>query len=130
VKNYPVDRLTEKLIELTKNNMVIWERMTHDVLHENKYRVAFFRELFEGYAMDFKMSYYANFENGFLYLFLLTNKMNEDFFTLAVQSNSKALISPLNKESEFQKDLIRVHETIIKKSENIDGFIASILNFK
>lgn len=130
MKNYPVDRLTEKLIELTKNNMVIWERMTHDVLHENKYRVAFFRELFEGYAMDFKMSYYANFENGFLYLFLLTNKMNEDFFTLAVQSNSKALISPLNKESEFQKDLIRVHETIIKKSENIDGFIASILNFK
>ncbi|NLI92711.1 MAG: hypothetical protein GX434_11045 [Peptococcaceae bacterium] len=130
MKNYPADKITEKLIELTRNNILIWERITHDVLHENKYRVTFFRELFEGYAMDFKMSYYAGFESGFLYLFLITNKMNEDFFTLAVQSNSKAFVTPLNKETEFQKELIRLHEIITKKSENIEEFISSILNFE
>jgi hypothetical protein len=127
---YPVDQLTDKLIELTNNNMIIWERITHDALHENKYRVAFFRELYEGYSMDFKMSYYANFESGYLYLFLITNKLNEDFFTLGVQSNSKAMITPLNKESEFQNQLIGLHETILKKIENIDGFISHILSFE
>lgn len=130
MKRYPVDCLTNKLIDLTRNNILIWERITHDVLHENKYRVSFFRELFDGYAMDFKMSYYANFESGFIYLFLITNKLNEDFFTLGIQSNSRALITQLNKEGDFQTELIKLHETILKKSENIDGFIESILNFE
>jgi hypothetical protein len=130
MKRYPVDRLTNKLIDLTRNNILIWERITHDVLHENKYRVSFFRELFDGYALDFKMSYYANFESGFIYLFLITNKLNEDFFTLGIQSNSKALITQLNKEDDFQTELIKLHETILKKSENIEGFIESILNFE
>lgn len=130
MKHYPVDRLTNKLIDLTRNNILSWERITHDVLHENKYRVSFFRELFDGYAMDFKMSYYANFESGFIYLFLITNKLNEDFFTLGIQSNSKALITQLNKEDDYQTELIKLHETILKKFENIDGFIDSILSFE
>ncbi|KUO61311.1 MAG: hypothetical protein APF84_11805 [Gracilibacter sp. BRH_c7a] len=130
MNNYRVNKLTEKLIELTEDNILIWERITHDILHENKYRVTFFRELYEGYAMDFKMSYYANFENGFLYIFLITNKLSEDFFTLAIQSNSKALLTPLNKESDFQTNLIMLHETIVKKSENVESFLTSILNYQ
>ncbi len=130
MNSYPVDELTQKLIELTKDNTLLWERITHDILHENKYRVTFFRELFEGYAMDFKMSYYANFENGYLYLFLITNKLSEDFFTLAIQSTSKALLTPLNKESELQADLIMLHETILKKTENVESFISIILNYQ
>lgn len=128
MKDYPVHRLSEKLAELTRNNTLIWERITHDALHENKYRMAFFRELYDGYVMDFKMSYFTNFENGYIYLFLITNKINEDFFILGIQSNSKALITPVNGESEFQASLINLHETIMKKSENIDGFISSILD--
>lgn len=123
-----IERLTEKLIELTKGDVLIWERITHDILHDNKYRVAFFRDLYEGYTMDFKMSYYANFDSGYIYLFLITNKLGEDFFNLAVQSNAKALLTPLNKESEMQEELIRLHEAIVKKSENVDGFISDILN--
>ena len=130
MSGYSIDKLAEKLIELTKSDIIVWERITHDILHENKYRVAFFRDLYEGYTMDFKMSYFANFENGYLYLFLITNKLSEDFFTLAVQSNAKALLTPLNKESEMQSGLIRLHETIVKKSENVDGFIADILNYQ
>jgi len=130
LNNYPVARLTDKLIKLTRDNILLWERITHDILHENKYRVTFFRELFEGYSMDFKMSYYVNFENGYLYLFLITNKLSEDFFTLAIQSNNKAHLTPLNKESEFQTDLIMLHEAILKETENVESFLTSILNYQ
>lgn len=138
MSNDKIIAIIDKVAQDTKSNKIIWERISNalDSYSENKMLTFYLnkahKEFIENETQERivkEESYYAKYKGGNIYLFgLYDTSFNKEVHILAVQRDSNAKLSPLNKTDAYQSNLMRLQYLIEEMLNDVDGFLDTILD--
>lgn len=124
------EKIIQKLIDETKNNNFDWHYLDNHLFVNDKTREMLNQENLKfNFSINYKNSYYYNFNNGF---FVLVNGLNTNdlpiIYLLIIPSTSGRDTSILNNSTEYQTELLRLSNLISKQFPNVEDFLSDFLS--
>jgi hypothetical protein len=130
-------KLIEKLVELTKNKVIKWDRLVN-MLDNNGHSSNILLDKFLLYSkndyntkntiflVDVVDTFITKHKDGFVMIFNFKDDTFEDMYIqIAVQSSLSSSVVTLNNQDQSQAELKRLAFLIEDSINNIEGFISS-----